>query len=85
MDKEVLKKDKEVLKKSYFELIHMRSRCGWFPTLDKWKEYIDQDRVEGSFVEGIMNGGWYLNDIQIKDPDHPGRNLYSFVRTSLPV
>ena len=62
----------------------MKSRCGGYPTKDKWLKWIDEDRVDGSFTQGY-SGEWYLNDIQIKDINYPGRNVYSFIRTRLPI
>ena len=70
--------DSEVVESRYWELIHMKSRTGLFPTKDKWIDACQQGRVEGKLLEKSKNN-WIMEEIQIKNANNPSRVDYAFV------
>ena len=70
--------DQDLLEKSYFRIIGMKSRTGFYPTRDKWIEAVQQGRVTGSVFQRDLKSPWDFDLIQIHDPQYKNRIEYEF-------
>ena len=70
--------DNEAIESRYWELIHMKSRTGFYPTKINWINACSEGRVEGKLLEKSA-GDWIMEEIQIKNKQNPNRVDYAFV------